>query len=485
MEENQEKEPFEEKKEEELLEETQESEQLEEIQESEQLEEMENETVEESQQRGLVEVKAKKAKKGSYITGTIGTLVGAIIASIPWVLTYLYAGMTNPILAILVAGGAFLGYKLFRGKKGKGMPYIITIISLLVITFVTTVVCPIILIYQSGFYISMENLVGIYSRKNIKIAILEDFAIALLFTIIGIVPIVRSIVPKKAESKRKIKAKKAYEKAKKQIEEQIETVKTVCTTLNCVSKEKTLSKKEILNELEMTHNVPHKQAKKQLKTCLKAKILKKYKGKYYYNEEKEAQRIEKVAKKKSKRTPLKTAILIIISVIILGAAGIVAYAYIVTDYIVPNTNVRFKINDNQVLYGTKEEIINAFGEQTSEYYDFIIKDSQVKNSGIYGQVMDKSIYEGYNFTTLMQADRDYYALYIGEEATSQVEDKDFGLFKKLKSYNYTYEAVDENEYRDVIYLYEAKDYYIFINVYSVDLNIELTQIDSIIKDLFI
>jgi len=292
-------------------------------------------------------------------------------------------------------------------------------------------------------------------------------------------------VQKKTESKRKIKAKKAYEKAKKQIEEQIETVKTVCTTLNCVSKEKTLSKKEILNELEMTHNVPHKQAKKQLKTCLKAKILKKYKGKYYYNEEKEAQRIEKVAKKKSKRTPLKTAILIIISVIILGAAGIVAYAYIVTDYIVPNTNVRFKINDNQVLYGTKEEIINAFGEQTSEYYDFIIKDSQVKNSGIYGQVMDKSIYEGYNFTTLMQADRDYYALYIGEEATSQVEDKDFGLFKKLKSYNYTYEAVDENEYRDVIYLYEAKDYYIFINVYSVDLNIELTQIDSIIKDLFI
>ena len=51
-------------------------------------------------------------------------------------------------LAIIIAGGAFLGYKIFKGKIGNAFTVIITIVSLIVVTIVTPVICPSILMIQ-------------------------------------------------------------------------------------------------------------------------------------------------------------------------------------------------------------------------------------------------------------------------------------------------------------------------------------------------
>ena len=51
------------------------------------------------------------AKKTSYFTGIIGALIGGIIASIPWVLVYVYGNMMLSLLAVLIAAGEFYGYK--------------------------------------------------------------------------------------------------------------------------------------------------------------------------------------------------------------------------------------------------------------------------------------------------------------------------------------------------------------------------------------
>ncbi len=141
-------------------------------------------------------IKEPKKKKGSYITGTIGAILGGLVASIPWILTYSFANMIIAALAILIAGGAYLGYKIFKGRIGKGFPVILTIVSLLIVTIVTTVICPLILIAKSGYNVTFYNLESLYvseNRANVGRAIIQDLIISLIFTIIGIAAIVRSI----------------------------------------------------------------------------------------------------------------------------------------------------------------------------------------------------------------------------------------------------------------------------------------------------
>lgn len=141
-------------------------------------------------------IKEPKAKKGSYITGTIGAILGGLVGAIPWILTYSFANMIVAALAVFIVGGAYLGYKIFKGRIGKGFPAILTVVSLLVVTIVTTVICPMILIAKSGYNVTFYNLESLYTsevRENIRTAIIQDLIISLLFTIIGIAAIVRSI----------------------------------------------------------------------------------------------------------------------------------------------------------------------------------------------------------------------------------------------------------------------------------------------------
>jgi acetyl-CoA carboxylase carboxyl transferase subunit beta len=71
----------------------------------------------------------KKEKTGSYLTGIIGAIIGGIIATIPWILVYVYGNMMLSILAAIIAGGEFLGYKICKGKIDKKLPIIIFSVS--------------------------------------------------------------------------------------------------------------------------------------------------------------------------------------------------------------------------------------------------------------------------------------------------------------------------------------------------------------------
>lgn len=352
----------------------------------------ENEVINES--KYLEVIPEKKKKKGSYITGTIGAIIGAIIAAIPWVLIYFYTNAVAVILAMLIVGGAFLGYKVFKGKVGKALPIIITVISLIVITLIITVISPIILMYSQGEMVSFETLLELYTSKrtNVITAILQDLAISLLFMIIALIVVIRSVWGK-------IKA-----------------------------------------EIENTEQTKNK------------KVLPK-------------------------------VIAIIIILIIIAA---VIYIYIDKKinnniYTIPNTDIQLEIADNQKLYSTQKEIANEFGTQAAQYYNFAIQDAEANKYDIYGQVLPLSQYKDYEFAEIMKEDRDYIAKYMGEEATSQVEDKKMEE-KDLKTYNYKYKGNDGNEYRAIIYLYKAEKQYLWINIYS-DLDVELSQIDTIVENL--
>lgn len=87
-------------------------------------------------------------KEKSYLTGIIGALLGGFIATIPWVLMYVYGGMILSLLAIIIALGALKGYQLFNGKVDNKLPFIIAVISVLAVTVSTFVIIPYLLILK-------------------------------------------------------------------------------------------------------------------------------------------------------------------------------------------------------------------------------------------------------------------------------------------------------------------------------------------------
>ena len=67
--------------------------------------------------------------KNRYVIGTIGALIGAVIGSIPWILSYVFANMIYAILSVVIVVCAFYGYKLTKAKMDKKLPVILSIVS--------------------------------------------------------------------------------------------------------------------------------------------------------------------------------------------------------------------------------------------------------------------------------------------------------------------------------------------------------------------
>ena len=74
----------------------------------------------------------EKKEKG-YLMGILGATIGGFIASLPWILVYVYGNMIFSLLALPIALGAWKGYQLLKGKQDGKLPYIVAIISLIVI----------------------------------------------------------------------------------------------------------------------------------------------------------------------------------------------------------------------------------------------------------------------------------------------------------------------------------------------------------------
>ncbi len=131
--------------------------------------------------------------KNNYITGILGAIAGGLIASLPWIIFYVYLDMLWSLLAIPIALGAFYGYKLFKGKVDKKLPIIISVISVLVITLVTLVIIPLLLLLKENLTANIEALKLLYSISEFKTNIIKDYIFSLLFTVLGIYGTIKNI----------------------------------------------------------------------------------------------------------------------------------------------------------------------------------------------------------------------------------------------------------------------------------------------------
>lgn len=80
----------------------------------------------------------KNAQEGSYVTGTIGALLGALVGSALWLLVS-YLGYFASIVGFVMAFLAQFGYRLFKGRIRKGMPVII-LVSVIIGIFVANAI---------------------------------------------------------------------------------------------------------------------------------------------------------------------------------------------------------------------------------------------------------------------------------------------------------------------------------------------------------
>lgn len=132
-------------------------------------------------------------EKNNYLQGIVGAIIGGLIATIPWILVYVYGKMLFSILAMLIALGAYKGYTLFKGKITKKTPIIIAIISFALVIISTLVIIPIWLMAKEGVVINIDNFKAVYSNSNFVSAIIRDLVISILFTFLGIGGVISNI----------------------------------------------------------------------------------------------------------------------------------------------------------------------------------------------------------------------------------------------------------------------------------------------------
>ena len=132
-----------------------------------------------------MEEEAIKQKENGHFIGIIGAILGGIVGTIPWILVYVYGNMMLSVLAAIIAAGAFYGYKLFKGKIDNKLPIIIMIISIVLVTITTLVVIPLFLIHMEGLKANLETLKYVYANSGYAEAVIRDFVVSIIFTVLG------------------------------------------------------------------------------------------------------------------------------------------------------------------------------------------------------------------------------------------------------------------------------------------------------------
>lgn len=127
------------------------------------------------------------------VLSIIGAFIGGLIFSIPWVLVYVFGNYIMSILAFLIATGAYIFYKKFGGEVTKKTSITIGVISLVIVTFLVFIVLPLALMVSEGHGFNFAYLGVLYSDSEFVSAIISDYVVSVIFTLLGISGVVASI----------------------------------------------------------------------------------------------------------------------------------------------------------------------------------------------------------------------------------------------------------------------------------------------------
>lgn len=169
--------------------------------------------------------------KNNKFLASLSALVGALIFSIPWIFIY-YLGYIASICAFIIGYGAYLFYKKVCEIDSKSK-YIIVTISVIVITFITFVVMPLMTAYMEG-----TSFTALYANDSFVTALVKDYIVSLIFTILGISSLLKKI-NEEAKTDNTLTE-----------EEKIQKLKEIYQKYNALDKEHTISEITVLKELD-------------------------------------------------------------------------------------------------------------------------------------------------------------------------------------------------------------------------------------------
>lgn len=283
-------------------------------------------------------IKKETSSKGSYLTGILGAIVGGAIATIPWVLVYIYGGMMFSILAALIAAGELYGYKIAKGKITKKLPIILMVIALIIVTVTTLVIIPTLLIAKEGIAVNLTNISRLYENGEFATAMMKDFIISVIFTILG-ASIVTANIKKQLENNegQDVKLNLNNKEEKNEIKKAtIELMKPIFTKYEATVPEKAMLKDEVIAEID-----DKRKAKYSFNYLKQLGIIKKYKGKYYYSEDDENGTNN--YKKMSKLQKISLIVLLVLIVLVMIVTIIEKSDTTVTYQ---DSNINFEIQKN-------------------------------------------------------------------------------------------------------------------------------------------
>lgn len=376
--------------------------------------------------------------KKNNALGILGALIGAILFSIPWIITYIYLNYILSLLAMVIAFGSFYFYKLFGGEVTKKTSIVVTISSLLSITLATFVFIPLCLMLKENIAINAENISLVYQNSEFIGALVSDYLVSLLFTALGIGGIIRSI------------NQQAYQVKGSEIKDLTsDDVQSIYEEYGALSKDKAVPNSLILGR------VPYK----ELRRLEKEGIIVPKGTKSYFDIEAVT---NKEKGKENRKKDIRNSVVIILIIILLSAilTGIV----IALDNSEDNINVNDKIENMTITYQDLSLTIpNTF-----------VKDKENEGSAVYSN-------NNYENDAVYQIMFDY-----------MMDDKEDGkqLFDDYVTYLKGYfEILEENKSTSalggVIYLLKSIEYpneYYYVNVSHNDKGVYAISFYTYIED---
>ena len=222
-------------------------------------------------------------EKNTYLLAIVGSLIGGILLTVPWILVYVYGNMMFSVLAVFIAWGALKGYTLCKGKINDKLPTIITVISLLSVTVAVLVIIPLMLLYKEGYDVNLRNFEILYNSPDFTSALTRDYIISIVFTFLGISGIVSNI-KRQILSNQEVKIEFSNPNSMNLQMKNIEIVKEAFEKYGALEKGKAVSKEQILEEIEIDYPNQSKMLFRNLKI---GQYIRKYKGNFYWSEKNE------------------------------------------------------------------------------------------------------------------------------------------------------------------------------------------------------
>ena len=401
--------------------------------------------------------------KNNYVLGALGALVGAFIGAIPWILMYVFGNMMYSLLAILIVLCSFYGYKLTKAKIDKKVPVILSIASFISITVTMFVIIPMCLMAKEGMPISMEDFVTLYQYDEFTSAMIQDYIVALLFCLVVIGGIVYNLNKQIKEGKESKDIKLLSNDVSNEVfsNEDIEKVKAVFEKSDAMTKNHTISKELVMEELYKEFD---EQKANGIFNYLKAqRIIKKKSRQYYFSE-----KAQNSAWHRYGVTSLKTFVIVMVLAIIIACIIIFVeddtnndnlnelQDSALTDttrsnvYDVGVDNIKLEFPEDIVIL-TQEETAYYFGEMYASAYDCLAMSSDFsKMVMVFSD--EKSNYDvEYTAEEYLKAALDNAEIEVKEQ---EISGYTFYMAEQ------TYEEDDGNSYVEADYVYDAGDRFI-------------------------